>query len=450
MKWTDSLREAICRRCEHNGSDCFTREQLIQWELETIIRETGSTGKTPQQTLSRELQRLRYLGEIEFLDDRGNYRNITLGEVIALRQRIAKVMPKKVEVRKDDPNIHNSQYFLRTSKISRRVPVKTGTNRRSVTLDSRLKVEVESHLDRKKGETFSGLVGELLKNWVDEVRSETVPGLEEPMRGPDVTTLVSETTWHAWCQTLKAGEPKGMLVSEIASEIGLSWPFSRRSESLDNYLDLTLAKIEAIPGIGRKKLRTIVLCVAQAVHELRSTRAPIPDDECKNENINRDDLGKHAPSHRSTRALAGEFLQKWVLEELMRCPDVITLVSETTWHAWRQTLKAGEPKGMLVSEIASEIGLSWPFSRRSESLDSYLDLTLAKIEAIPGIGRKKLRTIVLCVAQAVHELRSTRAPIPDDECKNKNINRDDFGQACTVASIDPSTCRRATEPPQGK
>ena len=28
MTWKDSLRKAICRRCEHNGTDYFTREQL--------------------------------------------------------------------------------------------------------------------------------------------------------------------------------------------------------------------------------------------------------------------------------------------------------------------------------------------------------------------------------------------------------------------------------------
>lgn len=73
MTWKDSLRKAICRRCEHNGTDYFTREQLIQWELPTIRSETGSTGKTPEKTLSRELHHLRDSGEIEFLD-RGHYR----------------------------------------------------------------------------------------------------------------------------------------------------------------------------------------------------------------------------------------------------------------------------------------------------------------------------------------------------------------------------------------
>ena len=48
MTWKDSLRKAICRRCEHNGTDYFTREQLIQWELPTIRSETESIGKTPE------------------------------------------------------------------------------------------------------------------------------------------------------------------------------------------------------------------------------------------------------------------------------------------------------------------------------------------------------------------------------------------------------------------
>ena len=73
MTWKDSLRKAICRRCEHNGTDYFTRKKLIQWELNTIIRETDSIAEDPKQSLSRELQDLRDSGEIEFLG-RGDYR----------------------------------------------------------------------------------------------------------------------------------------------------------------------------------------------------------------------------------------------------------------------------------------------------------------------------------------------------------------------------------------
>ena len=73
MTWKDSLRKAICRRCEHNGTDYFTRKKLIQWELNTIICETNSIAEDPGQSLSRELQHLRDSGEIEFLG-RGDYR----------------------------------------------------------------------------------------------------------------------------------------------------------------------------------------------------------------------------------------------------------------------------------------------------------------------------------------------------------------------------------------
>lgn len=54
----------------------FTRQSLIESELDNIIRETGSTGATPDMTLSRELQEMRDRGSLEFVDDRGTYRLI--------------------------------------------------------------------------------------------------------------------------------------------------------------------------------------------------------------------------------------------------------------------------------------------------------------------------------------------------------------------------------------
>ena len=103
--------------------------------------------------------------------------------------------------------------------------------------------------------------------------------------------LVPEETWSAWCQALQAGESEGRLVGEIAVALGLPWPYLRRHEELQSYLDLTLAEIRAISSIGHKKLRTIVLCVAQAVYELApSARA------------------WRVESHRSTKAIIEEYL----------------------------------------------------------------------------------------------------------------------------------------------
>lgn len=51
----------------------FTLRDLIDAELERIVRETGSRGQTPDATLRRELQQLRDRGVIEFLGS-GHYR----------------------------------------------------------------------------------------------------------------------------------------------------------------------------------------------------------------------------------------------------------------------------------------------------------------------------------------------------------------------------------------
>ena len=73
--WKDAVRDAVRRVCAHNGSDCFTLQQLIERELYKIVQETESRGRTPVRTMERVLQELRDLGEVEFLE-RGTYRRI--------------------------------------------------------------------------------------------------------------------------------------------------------------------------------------------------------------------------------------------------------------------------------------------------------------------------------------------------------------------------------------
>lgn len=57
-----------------SGSLIFTRQALMDAELDAIVADTGSAGATPQ-TLSRELQQLRDAGVIEFIDQ-GTYRRL--------------------------------------------------------------------------------------------------------------------------------------------------------------------------------------------------------------------------------------------------------------------------------------------------------------------------------------------------------------------------------------
>jgi len=73
MDWKNSVRLAISRQCQSTKSDIFTRKGLIKSQLGRIIADTGSTGATPAQTLSRVLQELRDAGEVKFVR-RGHYR----------------------------------------------------------------------------------------------------------------------------------------------------------------------------------------------------------------------------------------------------------------------------------------------------------------------------------------------------------------------------------------
>ncbi len=72
--WSEVVEDAVRRHVGSTGDPVFTRQALIDAELDRIISETGSEGVTPERTLSRELQQLRDAGVLAFVDDRGTYR----------------------------------------------------------------------------------------------------------------------------------------------------------------------------------------------------------------------------------------------------------------------------------------------------------------------------------------------------------------------------------------
>lgn len=71
-RWRDSILDAL-QRVAGPDNNVVTRKQLIVRELATITSETASTGATPEQTLSYELQGLRDEGLLQFIG-RGTYR----------------------------------------------------------------------------------------------------------------------------------------------------------------------------------------------------------------------------------------------------------------------------------------------------------------------------------------------------------------------------------------
>ena len=50
MTWKDSLRKAICRRCEHNGTDYFTREQRFYPCLKKVVGKEVSLNQDERGT----------------------------------------------------------------------------------------------------------------------------------------------------------------------------------------------------------------------------------------------------------------------------------------------------------------------------------------------------------------------------------------------------------------
>lgn len=76
VTWRKSVADAIMRIVARKGSPNFSRQELIDQEIDKIINETDTRGKTAEQTLSRILQELRDNHQIQFLEP-GSYRVLT-------------------------------------------------------------------------------------------------------------------------------------------------------------------------------------------------------------------------------------------------------------------------------------------------------------------------------------------------------------------------------------
>mgnify|MGYP005839594789 CR=1 FL=1 len=72
MNWREAVWQAVQREAARTRG-VFTRQGLLANELANIRAATGTVGKTPEQTISRELQALRNGGVILF-DGKGVYR----------------------------------------------------------------------------------------------------------------------------------------------------------------------------------------------------------------------------------------------------------------------------------------------------------------------------------------------------------------------------------------
>jgi hypothetical protein len=66
LGWHTAVREALERFSRRHGTRVIQRQQFLAEELPTLVLQTGSQGRTPAQTVSRELQELRDEGFLIF------------------------------------------------------------------------------------------------------------------------------------------------------------------------------------------------------------------------------------------------------------------------------------------------------------------------------------------------------------------------------------------------
>ena len=79
MTWKDAVLLALSRLAKRRSSRIVTRQKILEEELDQIISDTQTDGRTPGQTLNRTLQDLRDEGMLSFLDNKGTYGLLFLG-----------------------------------------------------------------------------------------------------------------------------------------------------------------------------------------------------------------------------------------------------------------------------------------------------------------------------------------------------------------------------------
>ena len=164
-------------------------------------------------------------------------------------------------------------------------------------------------------------------------------------------------------------------------------PLAFMGTSLRELLDTPLEQLYATPGIGQKKIRTLInLLVRAAQPHPPGAVAPLTEEELER---------AAAPSSGNKRK--GAEVDP-------------TIVSEALWVEWRASVKehgfGQETLGRYVSSLQQLPRVIW-----NAPLESYLDLTLAEIRSLKTHGEKRVGA-VLEVFGNLHQIVVHLGPQP--------------------------------------
>ena len=155
-------------------------------------------------------------------------------------------------------------------------------------------------------------------------------------------------------------------------------PLALLGRTVGEILDTPFKELSSTPGIGQKKINSLVKLLARATRE-----------------------GPPAGSSELTESSKGQGeSEDWQFD--------LAVVSESMWQRWRETVRnAGlenEKLGRLAPTLQSLPTVIW-----HSPLSTYLDYTLAEIRALKTHGEKRVR-VILEVFYSIHQLFAGASP----------------------------------------
>lgn len=219
----------------------------------------------------------------------------------------------------------------------------------------------------------------------------------EIMQSQDPEEFIPATLYNQWRAALLESTSAHQNLVELAEEINLHWATTRFDETVSDFLQYDLKSIRLIPTFGRKKTRTLILCVMHAAYKL--DRVGFQNDCTISEN---NDVIK----------------ETLTFEELLACDRPVGKISEELWQTWCQAIERTPAADMKIAEIAARYKLVWPYMKRLELVSKYLDYSLHKITHLYSFGNKKIRTLILCIASLILD------SVPSEKSQTTDINED--------------------------
>lgn len=203
----------------------------------------------------------------------------------------------------------------------------------------------------------------------------------EIMQSHDPEEFIPAAIYDKWRVSLADTIYANQNMRELAAEINLWWPTTRYDEKLSDYLGYDISSIRTIPTFGRKKIRTLILCVTHAAYKYDRI-------EFAKDNINNNDQNATQQS-------------SLTFEELLDSEKPYKEISIDLWESWCESINKSPSASLPLAEIAYRIGLDWTYTKRDECVSKYSTLSLREIRCLPGLGKKKIKTLILCIASLI-------------------------------------------------